>query len=118
MEMAAHLRQPAHRVDHARRDVTRVWAREPDAAQAVDLVQTLEQSREIAGRIVGGLVMVHDLAEELYLPGARIRGLPCLRDNVGRLPHSFMSPGVRHDAERAELIAAFDDGDVRLERIV
>ncbi len=37
-------------------------------------------------------------------------------DRRGR-PHALVAARVRHDAERAELVAPFDDGDVRLRRI-
>ena len=67
--------------------------------------------------VVGRLVVVDDLPEQLDFPGAGVHRVPRLGDDVGRRAHALVAARVRHDAERAELVAAFDDGDVGLERI-
>src|SRR5688572_12786219 len=110
MEMTADLRERSHRVDHARRDVARMRARETDPAQTVDRVQSLEQSGEVARRIVWRLVMVHDLAQELDLADAGVGRMPGFCNDIGCRSHALMPSGVRDDAECAELVAAFDDG--------
>ncbi len=47
----------------------------------------------------------------------RVRGASDVRQDVGDRPHPLVAARIRDDAERAEFVAAFDDGDVRLERI-
>src|SRR5205823_407808 len=49
---------------------------------------------------------------------ARGRRLVDLLEYVCLGPHAFVAPRVRHDAEAAEFVAAFDDRDVGLHRIV
>ena len=100
------------------RDVPRMRAGEPDTLDAVDVVHRLEQAGEIAARVVRRLVVVHDLAEQLHFASAVRRGLADLRQDVGLRPHALVAARVRDDAEAAELVAAFDDRDVRLHRVV
>ena len=63
VEMLAHLRQIPKRLDHAPRHVPRVRAREPDALDAGDFVDALEQAGEVAVRRIGRPVVIDDLAE-------------------------------------------------------
>ena len=100
-----------------RRDVPRMRAREPDALDARRRRERLEQRREVAGRIVGRLVVVDDLPEQLHFACARRRRLADLGQDVGLRPHPLVPARVRHDAEAAELVAAFDDRDVGLDGI-
>ena len=115
--MPAHLGKIAHRPDHSRGHVTRVRARESNPRQAVDLLQPLQQSREIAAIVVWRLVVVDDLSEQLDFPGARVDRVARLGDDVGSRPHALVAARVRDDAEGAEFVAAFDDGDVGLDGI-
>ena len=105
------------RGDHPRRDVPRVRAGESDPRESVDRLQTLEQRREVAGRVVGRLIVIDDLPEQLDFARAGVDGMARLGDDVRRRPHALVTARVRHDAERAEFVAAFDDGDVGLDRI-
>jgi hypothetical protein len=61
--------------------------------------------------------MVDDLPEELHLAASAADRLPNLRQDVGLGPHPLVAAGIRNDAEAAELVAPFDDRDVRLHRI-
>ena len=92
-------------------------AREPDPLETLDLVDAREQLREVARRVVRGLVMVHDLSEELDFPRARRDRLPHVREDVIDWAHPLVTARVRHHAEGAEVVAALDDRDVRLQRI-
>ena len=76
-----------------------------------------QQLREIAFVIVGRLVVIHDLAEELNLLRAGVDRLPGLGEDGGDRTHPLVPARVGDDAEGAELIAALDDGDVGLERV-
>ena len=91
--MAAHLRQPPHRVDHPAGDVPGVRAGEPNPPEALDLAQPLEQSREIAIH-VRRLVMIHDLSEQLDFPCAGLHRAPCVREDVRGRPHAFVAAGT------------------------
>ena len=92
-------------------------AGEANALQSVDLVESREQRREVARRVVGGLVVIDDLSEELNLDRALRDRLPGLGDNRRRRTHALVAAGIGHDAEGAELVASFDDGHVGLRRI-
>ena len=111
------VRQVAHRGNHPRGDVPRVRTRKTDPRQPLDSAQALQQRREITGGIVRGLVVVHDLSKQLHFPCTGRDGVPRVRQDVRHRPHAFVPARVRHDAEGAELVAAFDDRDVRLDRI-
>src|SRR5688500_8589834 len=100
--MPADFWQRPQRLDHPRGDVPGMRARETDPFEAVDAIETLEESREIAVRIVRCLVVVDDLPEQLDLPGAGGDGLTGVRHDVGGGPHSFLAPRVRHHTEGTE----------------
>ena len=93
-------------------------ARKPDALDARHLVHGLEQRRKVARGIVRRLVVIDDLPEQLNLAVPLARRLTHFVEDVALRPHPLAAARVRHHAERAELVAAFDDGDVRLHRIV
>ena len=78
---------------------------------------SVEELREVAGGIVGRLVVIHDLPEELNLLPPRRHGVAHIGQDVGLGAHALVPARVRHHAERAVVVAAFDDGDVRLEWI-
>ena len=117
MQVPAHLWQMLHRLEEARREMPRMGAREPDALDARDGVHRFEEPCEVARRIVGRLVVIDDLAEQLHLAMAGRRRLPDFRHDVGLRPHSLVPARVRDDAEAAELVAPLDDGHQRLDRI-
>src|SRR4051812_31660783 len=103
--MPAHLRQPRHRVEEALRYVPRVRARETDSFDPRHFVYGFEQAAEIARRIVGCRVVVHDLSEQLDFLAPGFGCLPNLREDVGLRTHTFVAARIRHDAEAAELVA-------------
>ena len=73
--------------------------------------------REVAGRVVGGLIVIDDLPEQLDFASAGVHGMARLGYDVRRRPHALVTARVRHDTERTEFVATFDDGDVGLHRI-
>src|SRR5690348_14751910 len=114
MQMAADFRKIAHPREKAVVEMPGVRAGEPDARDALDIVHRLEQSDEVTGGIVRRLVVVDDLAEQLYfLVPARGR-FTDFGEDVRLRAHTFVSARIRHDTEAAEFVAAFDDRDVRL----
>src|SRR5258707_15577639 len=107
--MPADLRQTRHRAEKPVVEMPRVRARKPDAVDAVDLVDRFEETREVAGGVVRRVVMVDDLAEELYLGVSGRRRFADLRQDVGLRTHALVPARVGHDTEAAELVAALDD---------
>ena len=94
--------------------MARVGARKTDPLHAVNLVDRFEEAGEIAARLVGRIVVIHDLAEQLHLAMSCARRLAHFGQDVGPCPHPLVAAGVGDDAEATEFVAAFDDRDVRL----
>src|SRR6188508_2822717 len=97
--------------------MTWMRAREANPLDAGHVVDGFEEPREIAGGIVGRLVMVHDLPEQLYFrmpAGGRVADFG---EDVGFGPHALMAARIGHDAEAAKFVAPLDDGDIRLHRV-
>ncbi len=117
MQVPAHFWERRHRVEQPRANVPWVRTRKPNALDALDVVNRLQQPREVARRIIGGEVVIHDLPEELHFAPPAVGRLADLRHNVGLGPHPFVTAGVRHDTEAAELVAPFDNRHVGLDRI-
>ena len=115
--MFTDLRQVADGMDEPVGGVPRMWTRETNPINSGDLVHRFEQRREIACRIVRRLVVIHDLAEELHLAAAAGRRLAHVGKNLGLGAHPLVTARIRDHAERAEVVAAFDDGDVGAHRI-
>ena len=67
--------------------------------------------------IVWRLVVIHDLPEQLHLAVAGLCGGTYFRQNLGLRAHAFLPSGVRHNAETAVLVAPFDDGYPRPDRV-
>ena len=116
--MTADLRQPRHRGQEAIVEVPRMGAREADPLDAVDVVDRFEQPGEVARRLVGRLVVVHDLTEQLHFLAAGRGELAHLGQDVGPGTHPLVAARVRHHAEAAELVAPFDDRHIPLDPIV
>ena len=88
-----------------------------DPLDARDLMDGFEQAAEVARRVVRGTVMIDDLPEQLDLAATAVSRLANLGEDVALGPHPLMAARVRHDAKAAELIAAFDDRHVGLQRV-
>ena len=86
------------------------------ASPSTSLTRSSSSAKSHAG-VVGRLIVVDDLSEELHFAGAASPRHADVRQDVGDRPHPLVPARVRDDAEGAELVAALDDGDVRLERI-
>ncbi len=99
------------------RDVPRMRAREPDPPNPGHAVHRREQSGEVALRIVGRLVVVHDLAEQVNFGPTATDRLVNLGQDLRLRAHPLVPPGLRHHAERAVVVAALDDGHVGLHRV-
>src|ERR1017187_493156 len=82
-----------------------------------DAVHTLQELSEVAGFVIRRLIVVDNLPEELDFAMSRIGRVFHFGQNVRDRPHAFVSSGVRHDAERAEFVASFDNGDPRPYRV-
>ena len=98
--------------------MARMRAGEPDALDPGHVVDCLEQAGKVAARIVGRVVVIHDLSEQLHFLVTMRRRLRDFGNDVGLRAHPLVAARVRHDAEAAELVAAFDDRHVRPNRIV
>ena len=92
-------------------------AREADALDASDVVDVRQEIGEVARRVVGRRVVIDDLAEELNLLATGAHGVADVGKDVRLAAHPFVAARVRHDAERAVVVAAFDDRDVGLHGI-
>ena len=115
MQVPADLGKRAHGFDQSPRDMPWMWAGKPDAFEPRDVVEAFEERGEVASVIVGCLVVVDDLPEELNFQGALAHCLLGLGNDRCRRTHPLVTARVRHDAECAELVAPFDDRHVRLE---
>src|SRR5919106_6507936 len=106
MESFTDLRQVPDCLDQPHGNMSRMRAGKPDPLHAWHFVDRFEERGEIARPIVRRLIVIDDLAEELNFAMA----LPCrlhhFFDDVALRPHPFVAAGVRHYAERAELVAA------------
>src|SRR5262245_40999847 len=118
MEMLADLRQIADRLDQPHRNVPRMRARKPDALDARHLVDGFQKRREVARRVVRGLVVVDDLPQQLDFSVDLISGADHFLDDVPSWTHALVPARVRDDAKGTELVAPLDNGDERLDWIV
>src|SRR5678815_1948273 len=95
----------------------RMRTRKADTVDAVNVVDRRQQRGKVTRRIVGRLVVIDDLPQELNLLPAAGDRLADVRNDVGFSAHAFVAPRIRDDAERAVVVAAFDNGDVSLDWI-
>ena len=106
------------RLDDVAMKVVGMGGGEPDAADSVNRRDFAEQFGElqIAWRRIA--IRIHCLAEQLNF------GIACFNQSTGFGENgiagtaAFGSARVRHDAIGAGVVAAFDDGEVRTQRIV
>ncbi len=124
VDVGAELRLAAMGLDQGRVEEQRMRARVADPLDAVGLGQAAQQRRERqrpglgaapAPRIVAA-VRVHRLPEERDLADAAPGEALDLSHDVVRPPAHLPAPGVRHDAEAAEHVAALhhrDEGPAR-----
>ena len=115
--MPGYLWEAPHRFEETQEKVSRMRAGEPDPVDARHVVNRLQQPAEVARRIVGRRVVVHDLPEQLDLAATLVRRVPNLRQDVSLGTHPLMAAGVGYDAEAAELVAPLDDRHVGLHGI-
>ena len=97
--------------------MARVRAGKPHALNAVHRATRASTRGKVARRIVGRLIVVDDLSEQLNLAMPLTRRLSYFVEDVALRAHPLVAARVRHHAERAELVAAFDDRDPRPHRI-
>ena len=108
----------AERRDEAPGHMPGMRAREPDPLDARHVVDGLEQPRKVTAGVVGRLVVIDDLAEELHLAEPLAGRGAHLVEDLGLRTHALVAARVRHDAEAAALVAALDDRDPRPDRVV
>src|SRR5436190_7914340 len=89
--------------------------RESQPHDAFDFRDGAEQRAEIVSGD-GTAIRVDGLPEELDLDAAALDGGTRLGDDVIKRTRDLAAARRRHDAERAVLVAAFDDRDPRLRR--
>ena len=109
MEVLADLRQVRHRAQQPIGDVPRMRTGESDALDPWTVVDRFEQPGEVARRVVGGLVVIHDLPEQLHFLEAAACRVAHFREDLRFRPHPLVAARVRDHAEAAVLVAAFDD---------
>ena len=117
VEMLAHVRQFPHRVDEPDCHVPGMRAGEPHSPDARHRIHRREQVREVAAWVVGSLVVVDDLPEQMDFGPTALDRLLDLFQNLALRTHPLMTAGVRDDAESAVVVAALDDGHIRLHRV-
>ena len=107
VQIGRNLRQIAHRLQQVGRHVLGIIGDELQPADALDLVQLVEQigqaDRLRAGRV---FVAVDGLAEQRHFQAAVVGQAADLVDDFGGRPALFRPAHPRHDAIGAELIAA------------
>src|SRR4029078_3666086 len=118
MNVLADLREVANGVDQALTRVTRMRARKTDPLHARYVSDVREEIDEVAARIVRCRVMIDDLSKELNLLPPRGDGLSNVSEDGGPRDHSLVASPGRHHAEGTVIVAALDDGDVRLDGVL
>ncbi len=83
-------------------------AHAPDAGHLANGSQQLGEA-QLPFRVA---IAVHVLAQQLNLGVAQVGDAPRLGEHRGRTAAALLAARVRDDAVGAELVAAFDDGDV------
>src|SRR5579871_629152 len=103
-------------LDDVAGEVARVRGGEADAADARDVADGGEEFGE--GHAAGGVAPGVDvLAQELDVGVAKVGHLAGFDEDGGGGAGALFAPGVGDDAVGAELVAAFDDGDVAAVRV-
>src|SRR5215204_5284844 len=109
MNVLADLREVADRFDEALTSVSGMRTREADPLDTGHVVDAREKIGEVTGGIIRSQVVIDDLPEELNFLAPGGDGLTDVGEDVGRGAHSLVTTRIRHDAERAVVVAAFDD---------
>src|SRR5437868_92252 len=105
MKMLAHLGEIAHGLDETRPSMPGMRTGETNALQPRHLVDLREQLGEVARRIIGSVVVVDNLAEQLNLAPPRRDRLADVEQDVCLCPHSLVTTRRRNDAERTVIVA-------------
>src|SRR3990172_7298093 len=95
-------------------EVLGMRARETDSPQVLDLVDRIEEPLDPAP-VPRVAVRVHVLAEKLHLSETPLAERSSFPNDVGDRAASLPPSGERHDAKRAEVVAALHDRDVGLD---
>ncbi len=113
VDVPADLLALGHRVQHVVGDRGGVEVEQPDPLEAVDRVQLPQQPREGAALAPVDAVERRVLRDQQQLPHAPVRERPRLaHDRLGRAA-AVRAAQRRDDAERAGVVAALGDLDVR-----
>ena len=113
MQMRHQRRQVAVRRDEIGAHVARMAGGVADAGDARYRGHALDEARErgVAAVRPGAVVGVHVLADQRHLDHARVGEPLHFRDDLLHRPRHFAAARIGHDAESAELVAAFLHGD-------
>src|SRR5881398_3510117 len=111
MHMITEGRVRIDRFDDVSREIPWMARGEPHSPDPCHLAYSRQKFRKChASR--GIAIRVHILAQQLDLGEPGIRYPPRLFEYAVRRTASFLTPGIRHDAVRAKLVASLDDRDV------
>src|SRR2546428_1445015 len=102
----------AYRRGHAVVPLGGMRGHESKALHSIDARHRRKQGAEIAAAH-GTAIGVHSLAEELDLRTAGADGVAYFSEHVLERARDLTSARSRHDAERAVLVATFDDRHLR-----
>ena len=113
--MRAHLLALRHGANDLVVEVLRMRRSEPDPFNAVHFVHKVQKVGEVDVLVQVVAVCVHVLSEEHDFFVSLSSQLTHFGDDPFGRAAPLLSPHVRHDAIGAKLVAAVDDGDIRLE---
>ena len=98
--------------------IVRVRSGESNAANPLHCRNAAQQIDKTPPARRGIAIGIHRLPQQLNLSVAGIRKSPGFRDHRFARPAAFRTARVRYHAVRAGIIAAFDNRDVRANRII
>ena len=115
MDMLADIVVHRHHIEHVVAHIFGMRSRKTDAHRGVEQSHLLQQLREIdrTGRI-GGIrpeVRIHVLAEQGDLPVSGGNQFTGFTQDAVRIAAALGATDIRHDAIRADIVAAAHDGD-------
>src|SRR6476659_6621148 len=89
--------------------IARMRGRVADTREALHARKPLDQSAEADALtlLVEAAISIHVLAEQGELQNAASDAVPCFGFDLGRGSRVLGAARIRHDAERAELVAPF-----------
>ena len=90
----------------------------PDGTYPIFLPGASEDGNATGDLDILGQVTLSGSSAQVFINGVYIDRLLHIRQNLRLRPHALVPAGVRHDAEGAVVVAALDDGHIRLHRVL